>query len=107
MLSTLIAVAAVFAFDAAFAGCADKPLSALAGACTVDAVQADAVSEAGVPCFPWAGLALLPEETRTALLRLETQKGRAEGRGQGSKHGSKCVAAGYPLLGLLLGGGDL
>jgi len=103
MLSTLIAVAAVFAFDAAFAGCADKPLSALAGAGAVDAIQADAVSEAGVPCFPWAGLALLPEETCAALPGLETKKCRAEGQDQGSKH----LAAGYRLWGLLLGGGEL
>ena len=107
MLSTLITVAAIFAFDAAFAGCTDKPLSTLAGACAVDAIQADAVSEAGVPCFPWAGLALLPEETCTALPGLETKKCHAEGQDRGSKHGSKHVAAGYCLLGLLLGGGEL
>lgn len=79
MLSTLIAVAAIFAFDAVFAGCADKPLSALAGACAIDAIQADAVSKAGIPRFPRAGLALLPKETRAALPGLETKKCQAEG----------------------------
>lgn len=101
-LSTLIAVAAVFAPDAAFAGCAPKPLSALAGAGAVDAVQADAVPEAGVPCFSRAGLALLPEETCAALPGLETKKRQAEGPDQGSKHG----AAGYRPSGWLPVGGE-
>lgn len=93
MLSTLITVAAVFAFDAAFAGCTNKSLFALAGACAVDAVQADAISEAGITCFPWTGLALLPEETRAALSCLKTHNCHAED--QGSKHGGKRVAGGY------------
>lgn len=105
MLNTLITVAAVFAFNAAFTGCANKALSALAGACAIDAIQADAVSEAGIPRFPWAGLALLPKETCAALPGLQTKKCCAED--QGSQRGSKHVAAVYCLLELLLGGGEL
>lgn len=74
MLSTLVTVGAVLALAAGLAGRARKALLALAGARAVDAVQAHAVPKAGVPGFPWAWLALLAEETRTALPGLETQK---------------------------------
>lgn len=67
MLSTLVAVGAVLALAAALAGGARKALLALAGARAVDAIQAHAIPKAGAPGLPWARLALLAEETRTAL----------------------------------------
>lgn len=68
---TLVAVDAILALSAGLAGRPREALSTLTHARAVHSVQADPVSKADVPGFPWARLALGTEEASTAFSRLK------------------------------------